>query len=63
MMKSPQGGNLGDPRGIEMESEVMRDDTPMVKVRRGFEAWKRGLRRWNMVSRVVFLQKNARTPK
>jgi hypothetical protein len=28
MMKSPQGGNLGDSRGIEMESEVMKDECP-----------------------------------
>jgi hypothetical protein len=28
MMKSPQGVNLGDPRGIEMESEMMKYECP-----------------------------------
>ena len=34
----------------------------MVKVKRGFETWKRGIGRWKMVARVVFLQNNVRTP-
>jgi len=32
MMKSPQGGNPGDPRGIEMESEMMMMNTPIGQV-------------------------------
>jgi hypothetical protein len=28
MMKSPQGGNPDDPRGIEMESERMINENP-----------------------------------
>jgi hypothetical protein len=29
MMKKPQGGNHGDLRGIEMESEMMSVNTPI----------------------------------
>jgi hypothetical protein len=28
MIKSPQGGNIDDPRGIEMESVRMIDEHP-----------------------------------
>jgi hypothetical protein len=28
MMQSSQGGNSGDPRGIEMESEMMMNEHP-----------------------------------
>jgi hypothetical protein len=35
----------------------------MVKVKRGFETWKRGIGRWKMVAKVVSLQNKVRTPK
>jgi hypothetical protein len=35
----------------------------MFKVKRGFETWKKGLRRYNMVSKVVSLQNKVITPK
>jgi hypothetical protein len=35
----------------------------MVKVKRGFETWKRGLGRLEMVSKVVSLQNKVKTPK
>jgi hypothetical protein len=35
----------------------------MVKVKRGFETWKRGLGRQKMVYKVVSLQNKVRTPK
>jgi hypothetical protein len=39
MMKSPQRRNLGDPRGIEMESEMMMNEHPYrssLEMKKGF---------------------------
>jgi len=38
MMKSPQGGNPGEPRGIDMESEMMKSKYPYtsLKMKKGF---------------------------
>jgi hypothetical protein len=64
MMKSPQGGNLGDPRGIEMESEIMISEIPY---RSSLDDEERGLKRvlgrWKWLPSVVYLQNNVRTPK
>jgi hypothetical protein len=43
MMKSPQGGNLGDPRGIEMESEMMMCECPYRSILEMEEGLKKSL--------------------
>jgi hypothetical protein len=30
MMESPKGGNLGDPRGTEMESDMVNNECPYM---------------------------------
>jgi hypothetical protein len=49
--------------GLQRDSEEMRRTPLWSKVGEIFEAWKRGLGRWEMVSKVVSLQNNVRTPK
>jgi hypothetical protein len=39
--ESPQGGNLGDPGGNEMESEEMKESPPIGQDRRCGKAWER----------------------
>jgi hypothetical protein len=39
--KSPKGGNLSDPRGIEIKNGRMTNETPIGQVWKWKEAWKK----------------------
>jgi hypothetical protein len=41
MIESPQGGNVGDPGGNEMESEEMKEGPSLGQYRRCGKAWER----------------------
>jgi hypothetical protein len=43
MIESPQGGNLGDPWGNDMESEEMKESYPIGQYRRCRKDWERVL--------------------
>jgi hypothetical protein len=59
-MKSPQGGNLGDPRGIDIESEMIMNEHP-YRSRSSLEMNKglmMSLLRGKMVYKGIYLQNN-----
>jgi hypothetical protein len=58
MMKITTRGNLGDPRGIEMESEVMEGETPIGRVRKWKRAWIRVLLIGVGFQSIMYLQKS-----
>jgi hypothetical protein len=53
--KSPKGGNLDEPRGIEVESGRMANETPIGQFWRWIKAWRRGLVAKEWFSSIEYL--------
>jgi hypothetical protein len=58
MMKSPQRGNLGDPRGIEMESEMMINEHPYRSILEKEQGLRMSLIDGEWFPSVMYLQNN-----